>query len=317
MGKIAETRTIRNDHQKRFVKLMDSLCGSHSHWAIWKDFITMSAISIANTVDHDRDRAGKREKTYLTISGKYKPADMDVFAGMFAEVVLGMEETPDMDFLGELFMNMGLSSDANGQFFTPYHVCTAMAKMTSPHDCMKNGWMSVNDPACGAGATLVAFANECKREGINYQTDVLFTAQDIDMIVAMMCYIQLSLQGCAGYVLVGDTLSNPGTSYDKRGLFPVESDNTWFTPMYYSEVWETRRRIYIMENLLKQDMMPISEPQEEPPLVTDHQKGEPQEITLIPDAGEEQIAPKTVRLKRRAKQEEPEAVSVGEQLTFF
>lgn len=42
----------------------------------------------------------------------------------------------------------------------------------------KQGWVSVNDPSCGAGALLLAFANECRRQHINYQTSVLFVAQD-------------------------------------------------------------------------------------------------------------------------------------------
>jgi len=53
----------------------------------------------------------------------------------------------------------------------------------------------VNDPACGAGALLIAFANELRRPGrdINYQTSVLFVAQDIDMIVGCMCYMAYPL----------------------------------------------------------------------------------------------------------------------------
>ena len=60
----------------------------------------------------------------------------------------------------------------------------------------KQGWISVSDPACGAGALLIAFANECRRQHINYQTSVLFVAQDIDFLAGCMCYIQLSLLGC-------------------------------------------------------------------------------------------------------------------------
>ena len=58
----------------------------------------------------------------------------------------------------------------------------------------KQEWISVNDPACGAGATLVAAANIFHRKKINYQTRVLLTANDIDRVVAQMCYIQLSLE---------------------------------------------------------------------------------------------------------------------------
>ena len=102
------------------------------------------------------------------------------------------------------------------------------------------GWISVNDPACGAGALLVAFANVCRKNDINYQTQVLFVAQDIDYLVGMMCYLQMSLLGMPGYVVIGDTLVSPGTSYDRRGLIPADNGNIWYTPMLRRSVWQYR-----------------------------------------------------------------------------
>ena len=46
---------------------------------------------------------------------------------------------------------------------------------------------------------------------INYQNHVLVAAQDIDMTVALMCYIQLSLLGVAGYVKIGNSITDPIT----------------------------------------------------------------------------------------------------------
>lgn len=104
------------------------------------------------------------------------------------------------------------------------------------------GFVSVLDPACGAGALLVAFANECHRQGINYQRRVLFIAQDIDHTVGCMCYIALSLMGCPGYVVVGDSLAHPAVFHDERGLFPVDNGNVWYTPMVMaSEEWTARK----------------------------------------------------------------------------
>ena len=45
-----------------------------------------------------------------------------------------------------------------------------------------------------------------EREEINYQQNAYFVAQDIDPLVAKMCYIQLSLLGCPGVVIIGNTL---------------------------------------------------------------------------------------------------------------
>ena len=58
--------------------------------------------------------------------------------------------------------------------------------------------------------------------------------------MALMCYIQLSILGCAGYVAIGNSLTNPFGGTD---LFPTigEGGELWYTPMWYSPAWELRR----------------------------------------------------------------------------
>lgn len=73
-----------------------------------------------------------------------------------------------------------------------------------------------------------------EKANLNYQNHLLVVAQDIDETVALMCYIQLSLLGVAGYVKVGNSLTEPMTDNDNK-------ENYWFTPMYYSNVWVLRR----------------------------------------------------------------------------
>ena len=243
-------RNLKSIHQTEFTKIFNSLCGRYSRWEVWQDFVTLSAISISNTVD--RRNAAEREKTYMTISGKYKPAELEKFSQMLCEVVTGMDINSDQDFLGELYMALKLGNDHAGQFFTPYSVCRCMAEMTRTGlsaRVERDGWISVNDPACGAGALLVAFANACLRQKINYQTSVLFVAQDIDYIVGLMCYLQLSLMGCAGYVVIANTLTNPSTALDRRGLIPRSGENVWYTPFYFRDVWYYRRLWAQMELL--------------------------------------------------------------------
>lgn len=233
-------RNLKDQHQSQFVKLFEQLIGRYSRWQIWADFVVMTAIELSVAVD--KVTAAEKVRTYRTIAGKYTEKDQQIFAQMLGEMVLGLEEDPDQDFLGQIFMTLELGNDHNGQFFTPYSVCRMMAEMNDAREqIQQKGWISVNDCACGAGALLIAFANECRKNGINYQTCVLFVAQDIDYITACMCYIQLSLLGCAGYVVVGDTLSHPATSADHHGLIPTPGQNVWYTPMYFRDVWHWRR----------------------------------------------------------------------------
>lgn len=253
---------LRDQSQKSVVKLIDSLCGRYSRWEVWQDFIIMSAISISNVVDGShRD---SREKQYLDRAAKYSEKELETFAQMLAEVTNAMEQNPDQDFLGELFMALDLGNEWKGQFFTPYDVCRLMASMTYNNDLKQKiaqkGWVSVSDPACGAGALLIAFANDCRRPGheINYQTSVLFVAQDVDLLAGCMCYIQLSLMGCPGYVVIDDTLSRPSTSIDARGLIPHDGPNIWYTPMYFRTEWHWRR-IWAMANLMIRTAAPNSQ----------------------------------------------------------
>ena len=246
-------RHLRDDQQRTFVRLFDQACRRHSPWTVWADFVVMSAVGISNPVD--KDHAGEREKTYAALATKYDRSELECLSSMFAEVVNGLEENPNQDFLGDLFMALELGNEHKGQFFTPYSVCRMTAKMTYGKDLEakinQRGWISVNDPACGTGALLVAFANECKLRHTNYQTSVLFVAQDIDHIVGCMCYIQLSLLGCSGYVVIGNSLTKPCSGIDGDPLIPVPGDNIWYTPMYFRDAWHYRRLGQVMDRVIR------------------------------------------------------------------
>lgn len=236
-------RVFQDQAMKEVAATLDRLSGRYSRWQIWQDFVTMGAISIANVVDSPYREA--REQMYLDRAKKYSKQDLEALASMLGAVATGMEDNPNQDFLGEMYMGLDLGNDAAGQFFTPYHICHLMAKMSAGESLKEqveeNGWISVNDPCCGGGALLLAFANACREEKINFQTSVIFVAQDIDQTVAMMCYIQLSLMGCAGYVKVGNSLTDPLTYQGGNILFPIGGENIWYTPMFFRDVWHYRR----------------------------------------------------------------------------
>lgn len=226
-------RQLRDIHQKNIAKLFDNLTYRHSRWTVWSDFVLMAACTLSLLdVDHREERI----KMYDNAAAKYNQAELNCHRDMFEEVIQALEENPDQDFLGELFMALELGNEARGQFFTPYNVCVMMAKMQGSDIAAKvkeKGYLSVNDPAVGAGALLIAFANECRTQGVNYQEHIMFVGQDIDYVAAMMSYIQLSLLGCPGYVIVGDTLATPPTE-------PLTNQNVWYTPMYYRDIWQWR-----------------------------------------------------------------------------
>lgn len=222
-------------------KLFLSLTGSRSLWQVWTDVIFLISVSISNVLDTG-NRKIEREDKYLEIIKNYSENEQQVIVQIFATITEAFEKNPEQDLLGSLFMELNLGNERNGQFFTPYNVCCAMAGITANDvkgKISEKGYVVINDCACGAGATLIAFANQIHSQmNINYQTYCMFVAQDIDYTTALMCYIHLSLLGCPGYIKVGDTLSAPATN----NWAEIEtSSDIWLTPMFYSEIWLSRR----------------------------------------------------------------------------
>lgn len=223
--KTSKNKKSEPNYQKEFISIFKQLTYKYSDWQIWNDFLVLSATAFSNvvkTLDWN-----EREEEYLTTAKKYKKEELTRFSSLLALVTEAFEEHPEQDFLGELYMNLKLNKHQKGQFFTPYPVARFMAETQvigiNKKILEEKDYITVNDPACGSGVLLLAFANASKKY-INYQKDVLFYAQDIDRTAALMCYIQLSLLGCPAIIIVGNSLL-PEELQKQREV--------WYTPFYY------------------------------------------------------------------------------------
>ncbi|MGL5433766.1 MAG: N-6 DNA methylase [Lachnospiraceae bacterium] len=236
------------------MKIFNELCYNRQYWQVWSDLMTVMACSLANVADRAPTRFESREKEYQAcierLGGVEKPSHL------FAIVVEALESNSDQDFLGALYMQLELGNHWKGQFFTPYCVSRAMAELTMG-DCRRqieqDGWISVCDSCVGGGAMLVAAANTLRRQDINYQNHVLFVGQDIDRIVGMMAYIQISLLGCPGYIVIANTITNPLIG---DPLMPTEQKGQefWYTPLYFNQVWHWRRTFRTMDALFRNQL---------------------------------------------------------------
>lgn len=241
-----------NGKHSELIKMFDSLSGTKGTWEVWNDVVTMIAISISNAFDNT-ERKKVRESQYLNIVKKYTPQEQKIITMIFVEITKKLELNPDQDLLGSLYMDLNMGNKVSGQFFTPYSVCQAMAKVTfnkayAQKLIENNGYIKVNEPSCGAGANIIAIANEMKKLGVDYQNSVLFVAQDLSLLTALMCYVQLSLIGCAAIVVVGDTLQKPFVINTQTEI--ELSESVWLTPMYYNENWCIRRNAKLLDELL-------------------------------------------------------------------
>jgi type I restriction-modification system DNA methylase subunit len=229
------------DGNRKFINTFIRLTYYHSPYNVWDDFVTQFACRLSNEVDEPHRI--EREELYLKTINKYNQQERGFFKDLIQETKSAFIINPCQDFLGTIFMELDFADVSKGQFFTPYSICRCMAEFTVYNvfsRIKEKGYITINDPCCGAGATLIAGVNEAKQQlrnaGLNFQNYILASAQDIDRVCALMCYIQLYMLGVAAYVKVGNALTNPISTMDTL-------ENYWFTRAYFNKTWLKRREL--------------------------------------------------------------------------
>lgn len=211
-----------------FRKLFESARHGSSAFETWQAFVYMAACDIANAACQD---VSPFRGIAETLSNKY---DNGTMAALFSNLVEAYDENPYRDLMGDTYMRLGIGNEAGGQFFTPYHVCRLMADSRMAEQDVndkidENGYITVLEPSCGAGANVVAACERLCKIGVNYQERMVAWCNDISEVTALMCYIQLSLIGCPAIVTVGDALKED-VRYGLRT--PV---------LMFGSVWAARR----------------------------------------------------------------------------
>ena len=88
-------------------------------------------------------------------------------------------------------------------------------------------FITLSEPACGAGCMALAFAWVLREAGYSPHRYLWVSATDIDPLAAGMAYIQLSLFGVPGEVVIGNSLSG-------------ERRRVLYTPVHLLENWTYR-----------------------------------------------------------------------------
>ncbi len=211
------------DYKKEICKQIQSMSGKYSVYAIFSDWIQMLALAFSNSMDASFMQ--ERERQYMDIARKYTSEELKAIGDLTGMLTIAAEQEMT-DILGFVYMHLEVSSKALGQFFTPYHLAKLAACMATidKKEIERKGYMTVNEPSCGAGANIIAFAERMLEQGHNYQKEILVTCQDLDWTAVYMCYVQLSLYGIPAVVVQGDTLQRPYCG--------EEGSNVFRTPMY-------------------------------------------------------------------------------------
>lgn len=220
---------------KEIVKLLRANVGRRGLYDVFTDFVEVFALAIRNSVSGlipgDERGFAEREESFEHVKRHYTDEEMSRFAEAFAYVTRIMEAEP-CDVLGRLYMQLEISDASMGQFYTPYDVAKLMADMqvgglekyleTKP-------FVTVHEPACGAGAMLVAISQSLHARGINFQERMHVTCEDLSLTAVHMVYIHLTLLHIPAIV-------------HRRNTLTMETFFTWPTPAHVLGRWNYRLR---------------------------------------------------------------------------
>ncbi|MCX8967026.1 SAM-dependent DNA methyltransferase [Erwinia psidii] len=212
-------------HQKAFISLFNQTARYHKRHRVFEDFISCGVIALENRLRFCQ----KREQKYLNIISRYEKPDVERLAQLLAHVVDGLDAGP-CDFLGSVFMSLEMGDAGRGQYFTPWDVASLMAQLQLcdiKAKLQRQPFITLNEPACGSGCMVLAFANALREAGLSPHRHLWVSATDVDPLAAGMAYIQLSLCGIAGEVVIGNSLAN-------------ERRRVLHTPVHYFENWPVR-----------------------------------------------------------------------------
>ncbi|MGW6602857.1 N-6 DNA methylase [Streptomyces sp. NPDC055036] len=218
---------------REIVKLLAANTGAKRMSDVFDHFVEMAALALRNAVDVRGSKSWEaRERQYLQITGSYSRTELDRFAHALALVTMELERDP-RDVLGRLYMELELGNERLGQLYTPYDAAQLMAQMqidTVVEQVERSGFADVYEPACGAGSFLIALSEVMLEHGLNPQTQLHVTAEDISPQAMHMVYVHL-------------TLLNIPAVVRRCNVLTLETFETWPTLAHVLGHWSQKRRV--------------------------------------------------------------------------
>ena len=211
-----------------FIKEFNNLARHKHRYEVFRDFVMVGALSVHNSFRGPR--YDELEAEYLQIAGRYGRDEVEGFARLLGILVALLDAEP-RDILGQLYMTLELGNTNVGQFFTPPEVSELMARLTYGEalKTLDKPFITLCEPACGAGGMVLAFVKVMLSHGHNPAERLWVQAQDVDRTAALMCYLQLALWNVPAVVIVGNTLA-------------MEAHEVFYTPAHHLGFWGIKLR---------------------------------------------------------------------------
>lgn len=175
-----------------------------------RDMVECWAIALRNSIEPKDQAWDEREAAYMAHVKTYERDTLKLWSDLLGQLFL-IADNEYGDHIGVLNMILANGNKHTGQFFTPYSVSKLMSLISVDQKLVLKqirnvGYISVNEPTCGSGSTVIAIAEVVKSLGCDPKTDLRVTMQDIDKHCVNMSYVQMRMYNIPACVIHGDTL---------------------------------------------------------------------------------------------------------------
>lgn len=213
-----------------FEKIFFALCRSRRPRTVWDDFVVLSAIGISNGAQYRQERSVFGG----AILSHYNRHEKQLMQRLFDRTTEAFAENPNQDYLGTLFLELHLAKKLGEYHLNTYQEGERKARLCI-EEMEPRPYMFLSDPQCSTGAMLIASFHQMAKLGRNPRIQLFCAGYEGNFTIAMMCYIQMSILGIAGYI----ANSNPKEAPNAPTL--IAPTNAWCTPEYFHKKWQARR----------------------------------------------------------------------------
>lgn len=199
-------------HIKEFISEISNIKSVHP-WIAYSDFMEVSVCTLKKPFEYIYDE--NIDNKFLSVLKKNNDKEKEIFPKLLGIFISLMDIEASKGFFtdiaGKIFHLLNAENKRTGQFFTPsnlgYLTASVMDRNIIKKTIDEQGYIVINEPACGSGSLILGLATLMLELGYNPQKQLFIRATDIDKRCVDMCFNQLSYYGLSAVIVHGNTLT--------------------------------------------------------------------------------------------------------------
>ena len=194
-----------NDKYEVFIKLLNFKKDKYSAEKIFKDFVTIFAITLSNKVSFNE----KNNEEYERIYQSYENEERFIFYALSLELTkIFCNEKEPYDILGEIYSKITNNMELKLVNKNPAQkeIGRKLQGIVNINKKARSGKMV--EMNCGTGAMILAYASIFKIFKLDYKVNLEVAAIDTEILNVFITYIQLYFFDVSAVVILLDNKTN-------------------------------------------------------------------------------------------------------------